>query len=61
MGTTLHQTDGEADGGRRNTDRPVYVRSEDLGVISITPSACQETHEAHDELKARWNGVEEEM
>ena len=61
MGTALHPQNDEADGGRRSGNRPVYVRAEDLGVISITPGACQEAHEVHDELETRWIGAEEEM
>ena len=39
----------------------MHVRIEDLGFVASTPGACQETHEVHDELKARWIGAEEEM
>ena len=61
MGTALHQKNGKADGARRRGDRPVYDWAEDLGVISITPGACQKAHKIHDELKTRLIGVEEEM
>ena len=61
MGTTLHQKDDKADGGRRGGDRPVHVRVEDLGLISSSPGARQEPHEIHDELKTRWIRAEEEM
>ena len=61
MGTTLHQKEDKADGGRRGGDRSLHVRVEDLGLISSSPGTRQETHEFHDELKARWIRAEEEM
>ena len=61
MGAALDQKDGTADGSPYSGDGPVHVRTEDLGFVASTPGACQETHEVHDELKARWIGAEEEM
>ena len=39
----------------------MHVRIEDLGFVASTPSARQETHQVHDELKTRRIGAEEEM
>ena len=61
MGTTLHQKDDKADGGRRGRDRPMHVRVEDLRLVSSSPGTRQETVEIHDELKTRWIRAEEEM
>ena len=61
MGVALHQKDGKASWSRYSGDGPVHVRIKDLGFVASTPGACQETHEVHDELEARWIGAEEEM
>ena len=61
MGTTWHQKDDKAAGGRRGGDRPVHVRVENLGLFPSSPGTRQETHTIQDELKTRWIGAEEEM
>ena len=61
MGSALHQENGKADGGRHSGDRPVHVRSEDMGLVSSTTGASQEAHEVHDELETRRIRAEEEV
>ena len=61
MGTTLHQKDGKATWSRHSGDGPMHVRIENLGFVTSTPGARQETHEVHDEHKTRWIGAEEDV